>query len=87
MTFWDQAARCGLPWFRFLRCSIVLEEVDRELCGTLLESDWLKLKAQMKPGDELWPFEFRVRRYLGMRKGYLVLRGGRAVGGVVTVVS
>ncbi len=85
--FWEQAARSGLPRFRFLRRSLAPEQLDDELLGSQLEDEWLQLRSQMEPGDQLWPFEFHVRRYLGMRRGYLLLRRGRPVGGVVTEVS
>jgi hypothetical protein len=85
--FWEQAARKGLSRFRFLRRPLPLEQLDRELLGTRLEVEWLELRSRMEPGDQIWPFEFHVRRYLGMRQGYLVLRRGRPMGGVVTVVS
>ena len=85
--FWDQAARKGLPWFRFLRRSIPSKQLDRELLGSRLEGEWLSLRSQIQPGDRLWPFEFNVRQYLGMRRGYLLLRRGRPIGGVVTEIS
>jgi hypothetical protein len=85
--FWEQAAREGLPWFRSLRQPLSPELLDLELLGTRLEGEWLQLRSRMQPGDELWPFEFHVRSYLGMRRGYLLLRQGRPVGGVVTEVS
>ncbi len=87
LDFWEQAVREGLPWFRFLRRSIPPEQLDREFVGTRLEADWLDLKSQMRPGDEFWPFEFHLRRFLGMRKGYVLLRQRRPVAGIVTVVS
>jgi hypothetical protein len=86
-AFWEQAARKGLPWFRFLRLPLLPEDLDRKLLGTRLEGEWLRLKEQIQPGDQLWPFEFNVRAYLGLRQGYLLLRRGRAGGGVVTIAS
>jgi len=85
--FWERAAREGLPQFRFLRRSLSPEQLDRVLLSTRLEGEWLQLRSQLQSGDQLWPFEFPVRSYLGMRRGYLVLRRGRPVGGVVTEVS
>lgn len=79
--------RNGLLRFRFLRRPLSPEQVDRELLGGRLESEWLKLRSQMQPGDQLWPFELHIRGYLGMRRGYLLLRRDRPVGGVVTIVS
>ncbi len=36
-------------------------------------------KAQMQPGDQLWPFKFDIRPYLGRRRGYILLRQGLPV--------
>ena len=85
--FWMEASWKGLPWFRFLRRPLSPDQLNRELLGTRLEGEWLQLRSQMRPGDQFWPFEFHVRRYLGMRRGYLMLRRGHPVGGVVTGVS
>lgn len=84
---WQQAAQQGLPWFRFLRRPLALEQLDSKFQGTRLEGEWLRLRSRMKSGDQVWPFEFHVRRYLGLRRGYVVLRDGRPIGGVVTEVS
>ena len=85
--FWEQAVRDGLPWFRFLRRPIPPAQLDQEFLGTKLEADWLQLKAQIQHGDELWPFEFTVRKFLGIRKGYVLLRHCKPVSGIVTIVS
>ncbi|WP_425395215.1 hypothetical protein [Aeoliella sp.] len=85
--FWSIAARKGIPRFRWFRRSIRAEVLDRQFNGSHLEDDWQALKSRMLPGDQIWPFEFHVRRYLGMRKGYLVLREGKPLGGIVTIVS
>jgi len=57
-------------------------QLDRRFIGSRLEAEWERLKAQMQPGDEIWPFEINVRSYLGLRRGYVLLRGGRPVGGM-----
>lgn len=85
--FWRQAATRGLPWFRMFRRSISIEQIDREMSGSSLESEWLTLRAKMQPGDQIWPFKFDVRSYLGMRSGYIVLRKGKPLGGLVILVS
>jgi hypothetical protein len=85
-AFWEQARR-GLPWFRFFRRSIAPEQLDAEFLGSFVEAEWLSVRCQMRPGDQIWPFEFHVRAFLGMRSGYLVLRQGRPIAGIVTVVS
>ena len=85
--FWSLAAKKGLSWFRFFRRSISVKRIDRELGGTVLEREWLSLKLKMQPHDKIWPFEFHIRNYLGMRKGYIVLRRGKPIGGIVTALS
>jgi hypothetical protein len=85
--FWEEATRKGLPRFRFLRRSTPLAELDRRFRGTLLESEWERLKASLQPGDRIWPFSFNTRAYLGLREGYVVLRNGKPVGGIITTVS
>jgi hypothetical protein len=87
IEFWEQAARKGLPRWRFFRRPIPPEVLDRQILGTALEVEWQTLKSQMQQGDEVWPFEFHTRPSLGMRRGYLVLRAGHPVGGIVTEVS
>jgi hypothetical protein len=41
----------------------------------------------MESGDEVWPFCFNVRKFVGMRSGYAVHRRGKAIGGILTLVS
>jgi hypothetical protein len=85
--FWTEAARKGLPRFRFLRRSTTVDELDRLCQGTRLEAEWERLKASLQPGDRIWPFSFNVRAYLGLREGYVVLRNGKPIGGIVMTVS
>lgn len=85
--FWELAAREGLPAFRWLRRSIPTEQLDKQFENGRLKEEWQTLRDRMQSGDEIWPFEFHVRSYLGMRCGYIVLRNGRPIGGIVTIVS
>ena len=85
--FWQLAANKGLPWFRFFRRSIRPEVLDTQFAGTRLESEWRMLRLKLQDGDKIWPFEFHMRSYLGMRRGYLVLRKGVPLGGILTVIS
>jgi hypothetical protein len=87
LEFWNLVVRKGLPRFRFFRRSTSPGLLDCTFLGGRLQADWENLKAQMLPGDRIWPFEFNVRAYLGLRRGYIVLRRGRPVGGIVTEVS
>lgn len=84
---WERAAREGLPRFRFFRRPLSIEQLDSKMLGSRLEAEWRALKTRLLPGDQIWPFEFHLRPYLGMRRGYLVLRQGYPLGGVVTEVS
>lgn len=49
--------------------------------------EWATLKAEIAPGDEIWRFRYpRSKRYWGGASGYVVLRNGSFVGGVVTEI-
>ena len=85
--FWKQAAAKGLPWFRWFRRSIPIQQIDQEMEGTKREEAWNCLKAKMEPTDKIWPFKFHIRSCLGMRSGYVVLRKGKPIGGVVLLLS
>jgi hypothetical protein len=84
--FWAQAKLEGLPRFRWLRRSLRLAELDQRNWGNL-RPEWEALRAKIQPGDRIWPFEFHVRPYLGMRQGIVVVRKKVAVGGIVILVS
>lgn len=86
-AFWELAARRELPRFRFFRRSITVEQMDRVFAGDGLEGEWLALKEKMQPCERKWPFEFNVRSYLGFPKGFLVLRNGRPIGGILVMAS
>jgi hypothetical protein len=80
--FWALVVRHGLPRFRFFRRSAALAELET----TLHSPEWQKLRALIQPGDKIWPFCFPgKRRYWGNKYGYVVLRRGKFVGGIVTV--
>ncbi len=85
--FWEEAARKGLPRFRFFRQSLAIDQIEKQFLGSRIESDWLRLKAKLQPGDKLWPFEFEVRSCLGLRRGYIAIRRAKPIGGVITVLS
>jgi hypothetical protein len=83
--FWSLVVRYGLPRFRWLRRPIPLPDADAALGG---HPDWPRLRAQMTAGDAVWPFRYpRSRLAWGHREGFVVLRQGRLVGGIVTVAS
>jgi hypothetical protein len=77
----------GLPWFRWLRQPVPVQQLDAEFGDGLLKTEWSELREKMEPGDKIWPFDVHVRRYLGMRRGFIVLRRGKPIGCIVTVSS
>ena len=83
--FWDSIVAGGLPRFRFLRRSTPVARVDAELQQSC---EWRQLREQLRPGDCIWPFRYPRSKWLwGWHSGYVVLRDGRFVGGVVKEVS
>jgi hypothetical protein len=83
--FWSQVMRHGLPRFRWFRRPVAVDEVDVALGE---RPDWIKLRWKVIPGDVIWPFRYpRSRRVWGHHEGFVVLRAGRLVGGVVTISS
>ena len=83
--FWVHAMK-GLPRFRCVRRPVSIAELDAQ-CHGRQKAEWEELRAKMEPGDEIWPFKFDARSYLGLRQGFLVLRRGKPIGGIVTMVS
>lgn len=49
-------------------------------------ADWLKLKALIQPGDELWYFEPPSKEYIHIR-GLALVRNGEIVERVITAVG
>lgn len=83
--FWSLVVRHGLPWFRFIRHSCPLRKVDVALRN---HPDWDELRSKIQPDDEIWPFRFpRSGRYWGKKYGYVVLRRGQFLGGIITTVE
>jgi len=83
-AFWAIVARKGLARLRWLRRPASAHALDARFATTELAGEWEQLKSQMQSGDQLWPFKFDVQPHLGRRRGYVLLRQGRAVGGIVT---
>ncbi|MCX7002592.1 MAG: hypothetical protein NTV22_04885 [bacterium] len=50
---------------------------------------WDKLKAQMEDGDVIWSFESPQDSWLHSagRMGYALVRSGRAIDGIVTLMN
>jgi hypothetical protein len=83
--FWSLVMREGLPRFRWARRPLRLAAIDEVLGG---HPDWPALRARVAAGDAVWPFRLpRSRRAWGHREGFVVLRRGRLLGGIVTVAG
>lgn len=51
-----------------------------------LSKEWERLKAQIQPGDELWKFVWDGGE-LARRQGYKLLRNGRVIARITTMIS
>lgn len=80
---WAQAARHAPIPCRLFRRSILIDELDFKLKEL---ADWHRLKSELLPDDLIWPFTFN-RGTSAMRAGYVVIRSGKPVTGIVTTVS
>jgi len=51
-----------------------------------LKDEWLRLKEQMRPGDELWQFRSPPKSWEcdAGRVGLCILRNGKVAGSIVT---
>jgi hypothetical protein len=51
--------------------------------------NWLRFKSQMKEGDELWEFSSPPPTWerLAGRRGFCILRGGRIVASLITMMN
>ena len=83
IQFWHHAMKHAPVAFRWFGRSLRLEDVNAELYA---HSDWQAVKPTIQSGDRIWPFIINSDT-LAMRRGYVIVRDGRPVGGVVTVVS
>lgn len=77
--FWSLASH-HIPSFG---SPVSVAELDRQLGKS---KEWLVLRSQIQPHDKLFPFAINVDT-LAMRLGYVVLRNGKPIGGVVLVSS
>ena len=52
-----------------------------------LEQDWLSVKAQLRPGDQLWRFRSTPETWAGLygREGYVLVRNCRIVSEYVLI--
>jgi hypothetical protein len=77
--FWRVASR-HTPFFS---SSLSVKELDQIFLNS---NAWQELRAAIQPGDKILPFAVNVDS-LAMRLGYVVVRAGEPVGGVICVAS
>jgi hypothetical protein len=80
---WSQAARHAPLLYRLFRRSVAVADLDARLNDF---REWQQLKTQLLPDDLIWPFTFN-QGTLAMRQGFVVIRSGKPVAGLVTIVS
>jgi hypothetical protein len=80
---WQAAARHAPFTYRWFRRTLSIQELDEKHAGW---NAWDECRRKLQPGDLIWPFCFN-RNTSAMRSGFVVIRAGRPVTGVVTIVS
>lgn len=82
-VFWRLAVK-GVPFtFRFLGRNLTIEALEPELSNN---NQWHQAKQLYRTGDRIWPFVVNPDT-LGMRLGYIVVRNGTPITGVITQIS
>jgi hypothetical protein len=81
--FWREAMRHAPFAYRWCGKSIAVADLDAQLGH---HAEWIVLRKQIEAGDRIWPFAINPDTS-AMRTGYVVVRKGKAIGGVVTIVS
>ncbi|ADB15113.1 hypothetical protein Psta_0423 [Pirellula staleyi DSM 6068] len=80
---WWEALRHAPPSFRWFGRSLGTEDVDQELPDS---PEWHRIRDTIQPGDMIWPFLINPWT-LAMRAGYVIVRHGKPVHCIVTVLS
>jgi hypothetical protein len=48
--------------------------------------EWRRIRSTLLPGDQIWPFLFN-RNTLAMPSGYVIIRDGKPIDALITLVS
>lgn len=80
---WREAAQHAPMSFRWFGRTLALKDVDDEL-GHF--EQWIKARRLHRPGDKIWPYRINPAT-LAMRIGYVIVRKGQPVTGVVLISS
>jgi hypothetical protein len=74
----------------WLQQQVSAADVEKEIQGSArLMAQWDVMKAGMEPGDEIWHFTSPADswKHLAGRAGYVILRAGRPVGAMLTMMN
>jgi hypothetical protein len=82
-SLWRAAMRHAPLSYRWFGRSLTIMELDLQMRDA---PQWLAAKKSIQAGDRIWPFVFNSNT-LAMRKGYVIVRKGKPITGIVTVVS
>jgi hypothetical protein len=78
------AAATRIPLsYKWLRRSVSVDSMDAEFGGF---PEWVELRERVLPSDRICPF-INNPDSLAMRQGFVVIRDGKPIGGIVTFVS
>ena len=78
------AAASRIPFaYRWLGRSVSLDEMNTHFQDF---QPWCDLRATLESGDRICPFTINPNTS-GMRQGYVVIRDGKPIGGIVTLTS
>lgn len=80
--FWQIAARHVPFSYRWFPRSLSLSDVDAKLSS----GEWEELKSQIKGGDKICRFGINPDS-MAMRRGYVVIRRRKPIGGIIVEVS
>ena len=81
--FWKAAGRHVPFSYRWLGKSLSVEDVEASVSDSC---DWQELKKRIRPGDRISPFVINENT-TAMRRGFVVIRDGQPIGGIVVLVS
>lgn len=82
-SFWRIAMRHAPISFRWFGRSINFDDISAVYSRW---DEWQMAAKQWQPGDRIWPFKFNEFT-MAFRAGYVIVRNGEPVTGVVVLLS
>jgi hypothetical protein len=81
-----EATRNAPPSYQWFGRSLKHDIVDRELSTGCLRQEWSEVKKTLEPGDKIWPFAINPWTR-SMRAGFVIVRRGKGIATILTLVS